>query len=426
MRDEDKTKEQLIQELADMRQRIGKLEKSAIDITEYKRVEEELRLHSEIIANMVEGVILTRISDGTIVYTNPKFEEMFGYSHEELVGKNISVVNAPTEKSSEEIAKGIQRSLRKTGVWSGEVYNIKKDGTPFWCYANVSTFEHLKYGKVWVAVHTDITERKQAEEALQKTEEQIRRHSEELEEQLKERTARIKVLERQRMEQEKLSATGRITAHIAHEINNPLAGIKNSFLLIKDAIPENHQYYQYVGMIEREINRIAYIVRRMYDLYRQDPKVLKEFCVDETIYDVVAMLKHSSQAREVNIDIEIPEPSIVVVMQEGYLTQVLFNIIQNAIEASPQGGVVKIILTVDEEILSITVSDQGSGIPEELHSMIFEPFFTTKNGSTMHGLGLGLSASKSMVEVMGGTIDFESQKDYGTVFRITLPLAKAR
>ncbi|MBU0713258.1 PAS domain-containing protein [bacterium] len=119
---------------------------------------------------MTEGVCLIRVCDGTIVYANPTFEKMFGYGHGELFGKNISVVNAPTEKSTEEIAKDIQRSLKKTGVWSGEVYNIKKDGAPFWCYANVSTFGHPEYGKVWVAVHTDITERKRAKLILQESE----------------------------------------------------------------------------------------------------------------------------------------------------------------------------------------------------------------------------------------------------------------
>ena len=144
------------------------------DITDRKRAEEEIRLHSEIMKNMIEGVILTRVSDGTITYTNPKFEVMFGYGPGELIGKQISVVNAPTEKSPEELAVDIQRTLEKTGVWSGEVYNIKKDGTTFWCFANVSTFEHPAYGKVWIAVHTDTTEHKQAEDALRESEEKYR------------------------------------------------------------------------------------------------------------------------------------------------------------------------------------------------------------------------------------------------------------
>ena len=145
--------------------------KSSLVENKGKNAEEELRLYSEIMENMAEGVILIRVSDAVIVYTNLKFEEMFGYGPGELIGRNISVVNAPSHKSPEEIAGEIQKCLREKGVWRGDVYNIKKDGTPFWCRANVSTFEHHKYGKVWVATHTDITEHKKAEEKLKESEE---------------------------------------------------------------------------------------------------------------------------------------------------------------------------------------------------------------------------------------------------------------
>ncbi len=140
------------------------LSTTAIDITERKLAEGELHLQAAIISNMLEGVVLTRASDAVIVYTNPKFEEMFGYGSGELIGRNILELNAPTDKSPEEVARDIQRSLKKTGEWRGEVYNIKKDGTPFWCHASVSTFNHHDYGEVWVAAHIDITEHKQAEE----------------------------------------------------------------------------------------------------------------------------------------------------------------------------------------------------------------------------------------------------------------------
>jgi len=103
-------KAQLIKQIEALQQKVAELGRAQ---AERKRMEEELHLHSEIMANMVEGVILTRVSDSTIVYTNPKFEEMFGYGHGELAGRNISVANAPTEKSPEEIAGDIQRSVKK-------------------------------------------------------------------------------------------------------------------------------------------------------------------------------------------------------------------------------------------------------------------------------------------------------------------------
>jgi PAS domain S-box-containing protein len=144
------------------------------EIDERKRSEENLRLHQKIIENMAEGVYLIRAGDGLIVYTNPKFEEMFGYGSGELMGKHVSILNAPTEKTPEETAEEIIQSLKKSGIWIGEVNNIKKDGTSFWCHANVSTFNHPEYGEVWISVHEDIMQHKKAEDALRVSEEQLR------------------------------------------------------------------------------------------------------------------------------------------------------------------------------------------------------------------------------------------------------------
>ncbi len=143
------------------------------DITERKQAEEALRLQSEILQNMTEAVYLIRASDGAIVYTNPSFEQLFGYGRREMLGKHVSSVNAPTDKSPEETAEEIITALDSDGVWSGEILNIKKDGTLFWCHANVSAFDHTEHGNVWVSYHLDITERKEAEQALQQLREEL-------------------------------------------------------------------------------------------------------------------------------------------------------------------------------------------------------------------------------------------------------------
>ena len=136
------------------------------DITERKVAEEALRLTNTIINNMDEGVYLIKTSDETIVYTNPKFDSMFGYAPGELFGKHVSVVNAASHNLPDDTAELIMSTLRKDKIWNGEVLNRRKDGTTFWCSANVSTFEHEKYGVVWISVHQDITERKHAEEEI--------------------------------------------------------------------------------------------------------------------------------------------------------------------------------------------------------------------------------------------------------------------
>jgi two-component system sporulation sensor kinase C len=126
--------------------------------------------------------------------------------------------------------------------------------------------------------------------------------------------------------------------------------------------------------------------------------------------------------RGVRISVELPHDLLVVCLPEASLRQVLFNIIGNAIDASPRDGVVTVGAIVRQNRLCITVTDQGSGVPEAIGAQIFEPFFTTKSDWPDGGLGLGLSVSKSLVEAMGGLLDFHSQVSQGTVFEIVVPL----
>ncbi len=136
------------------------------DLSDRKRFDNELRLHSVVMDNVAEGIVLVKVGDSRIVYTNPKFDSMFGYDSGELIGQHVSVVNAPGKKKPEETAEDIVSVLRQNGTWSGEVHNRKKNGTAFWCRANVSAFKHPDHGEVWVNVLTDITDRKKAEDEL--------------------------------------------------------------------------------------------------------------------------------------------------------------------------------------------------------------------------------------------------------------------
>jgi len=146
----------------------------ARDITARKQVEVELLLHSVILQNMAEGVALVRASDKKIIFTNTRFNQLFGYPEGELAGLPVAILNAPDTRSPEEIAREIEDEMEKYGIWAGEVRNRKKDRTPFWCHAIVSTFDHPVFGRVWITVHEDITERKQIEAALAGTEQRYR------------------------------------------------------------------------------------------------------------------------------------------------------------------------------------------------------------------------------------------------------------
>ena len=249
-----------------------------------------------------------------------------------------------------------------------------------------------------VCLARDITERKRAEVALRRS-------------------------EKMQAEAEKLAATGRMAAHMAHEINNPLAGIKNSFRLIRDAVPEDHPDHDMVGRIEREIDRIAHVVRQMYKLHAPDAQTAIDIPVEETIRDVLVMLEPLGREHEVAMELAPVSPTLIVKAPEGSLQQVLYNLTVNAVQASPRNGVVNIVAEpVDKDYVRISIRDRGPGIPAEVRERMFEPFFSADTASrAKEGIGLGLSIVRSIVESLGGKIEFESRVGKGTCFHVYLP-----
>jgi PAS domain S-box-containing protein len=144
------------------------------DITERAAAETQLRLGSAIAANLSVGVGMVRATDGEIVYANEPWERLFAYDRGELIGKHISVVNAPTGVTPEERAQEIFDALEHGGEWAGEVHNVRKDGSRLWTACNVSRFEHPVHGTVWISASTDITARKEEDETLHDTAERFR------------------------------------------------------------------------------------------------------------------------------------------------------------------------------------------------------------------------------------------------------------
>jgi len=361
------------------------------DITERKKAEAELKQYQFIVESAHDAIFFKDLESRYIVANN-KALEAFGLSRDKVIGKNDYQIL----RNKEEARKNIEddNSVFKTG----KVTEITKqmtaaNGKHCWFQA-IKAPQFDNQGNIigLIGIARDITERKRAAAVLR--------------------------------ESEKAAAKGQLAAQIAHEINNPLAGIKNSLLLIKDAIPDDHPDYQYLALIDKEIKRISDIVRQMFDFYRPSEARVSEFSVDDAIREVATLLEANCRAH--NVIIGIGGKSALVKLPEALFQQVLYNIVKNAIEASPQGGEVEITSAISEDVLTVTVSDQGDGIPERVQPHIFEPLFTTKKGITTAGLGLGLSVSKNIVETLDGSLYFDSKTGKGTVFSIVIPIGGDR
>lgn len=394
----------------------------ARDFTERKWAEKELSATSSRLIALMENLqsgILFEDETRHVLYVNPKFCEAFALAlaPAQLLGMNCGAACEMLKMlfvNAEEFVVRVEEIIATRSLVTNEELRLL-DGRTFERDA-VPVFVNEKFiGQLWR--YRDITPRK-------KLEAQLLEHTTKLEEMVAARTQRIQELERQRAEEEKLAATGRMAARVAHEINNPLGTIKTAFRLVSRAIASEHRHYPMVGTIEKEIDRIAAIVRQMLDLHRPpQQEELQPLRADHSIREILDLMKPHAQEYGVTLDLNLTQAQTFIVLPESMLRQVLYNIVLNAIEASPPHGVVQVHAGVADTFLEIQVRDQGPGIPAEIAAQIFEPFFTTKSRSRTGGMGLGLSISKSLIEAVKGELTFNSKPGAGTTCRIVIPLA---
>jgi two-component system sporulation sensor kinase C len=221
-----------------------------------------------------------------------------------------------------------------------------------------------------------------------------------------------------------VAGMGILLARVAHEINNPLAGIKNAFALVKDAIPKGTEDYEFVQLIDREIDRIAGTVRQLYEFCGDRSRGPSQVDVRDIIRGVMRSIAPLADAREVTLraenEADAPRDSLEVCLPENDLCQALVNVATNAIEASQPGGEVVIQAVRQGDAVRVVVRDRGAGIAPTTLDRIFEPFFSTKEAAQAAS-GLGLSVARNLIALMGGRIDVDSDVGRGSTFSIVLP-----
>jgi PAS domain S-box-containing protein len=220
-----------------------------------------------------------------------------------------------------------------------------------------------------------------------------------------------------------LTTMGQLAARVAHEINNPLAGIQNAFLLIRGAIPADHPHVRFVGAIEREIARIAAVTRQLYETYRPDEQMAAQSSVILAISDAVSFLEQVNRGRGVQVVTTVTQAPSLVPVPDALLRQTLYNLVQNAFDASPPDGTITVTAEQVGAECVLRVCDEGPGIPEALRERIFEPFFSTKDRTVRTGgMGIGLALVRQSVLAVGGRITVQALEPRGSAFEVRLPM----
>ena len=231
----------------------------------------------------------------------------------------------------------------------------------------------------------------------------------------------IHQLQKEILKMDKLASVGELTSGIAHEIRNPLAGIKTTAQALNEELPPNDHRKAYVSRIIMEIDRLNKLLLTFFDFARPRELSIHSCDLKKIIENAVYMIKDSARESRVQVIEFYPPKKVQLKADPSLMQQVLMNIFLNAIQAMDNGGRMEIHLNDRDDHVEITIADTGKGIPENVRGRIFDPFFTTKP----KGIGLGLSITYRIVKMHSGIVTFASGPG-GTTFVVTLPKDPAR
>ena len=357
------------------------------DITERKRAEDALHQAMAYNRSLIEASLdplVTIGPDGRINDVNMAAETATGRSRSELIGTDFA--NCFTEPAKARAS--YERVFREGSVRDFELELRHRDGHTTSVLYNASVYRNEGGAVTGIfAAARDITERKRTHEALIQT--------------------------------ERLAAMGRMTASLAHEINNPIQAVVGCLGLAMENLDDGEDATEYMSVAMNELRRAARIVHRMRDMGRGGEGHRELTKVGDLVRNVVLLTRNQAQNRGVELIWEGDDGLQPATIVGEHIQQVFLNLVLNAIDAMPDGGELRIRAGDTEEPLGVRISfaDSGLGIaPEEVRRM-FEAFHSTKE----LGLGLGLFVSRNIVREHGGRIDVESELGHGATFHVWLP-----
>jgi len=345
---------------------------------------------------------------GTITYVNDKFEELSGYSAEELIGSNHSMLNSKVH--NREFFKQLYATIIAGRVWTGDICNRNKAGAIYWVATTIVPFTN-EAGKIdsYIALRTDITNQKLTEDALQAAKNGAEYAN---------------------------AVKGQFLANMSHEIRTPMNGVIGMTGLLLDT-PLNKQQFDYATTTRRSAESLLTIINDILDFSKVEAGQLEletlDFDLDVLLQDLAADMANSATEK----GLELICPANVTnhpwfIGDPGRIRQIVTNLLSNALKFTTKGDVSVRYSCIKSNngrsLLRFEVTDTGIGMSDELQEQMFDRFSQADGSTTREygGTGLGLAISKQLVGLMGGEIGITSTLGVGSTFWFTLDLANAR
>ena len=330
------------------------------------------------------AIVATTDVTGRITYVNDKFVEISGYSREELIGQDHRIINSAYHPK--EFIRELWVTIANGRVWHGELRNRAKDGHYYWVDTTIVPFlDDAGKPYQYIAIRADITARKVAEEQL--------------------------------AQQAALARVGQMAAVVAHEVRNPLAGVKGAIQILMSRRSAGDGELPVMRDIVARIDALSELINDLMVFARPRAPRLAVVELGGILADAITMIRRDPAAAGIDIVVEGEDVSITA---DGDLVRAMvLNLLLNAAQAmAGRGGRITVTTARQRDMAVLEIRDTGPGIPAEIRDQIFEPFFTTK----ARGGGLGLPIAKRTAELHGGAITLDAPADGGTVITVSLPI----
>jgi PAS domain S-box-containing protein len=369
------------------------------DLTELMRATESLRQSEErfrlLLENIHDYAIFMLDPEGHIISWNSGARRIKGYEPEEIIGRHFSTFYPP-----EALALGTPQTLLRQALRNGsaehEGWRMRKDGSLFWGHVVLTAlYDSKRELRGFTKITRDLTDRREFQELQE--------------------SGRLKDV---------------FLATLAHELRNPLAPMLPALELISKAAGDSEIIKRLSGMMSRQVDQLSFLIDELLDMSRltSGKITLKKSrgCLADVVATAVDSVQPAADKRGHDFKVILPEGNVEIEADTHRVSQIITNLLSNAIRYTPPGGVIRLEVSIEAfPMLRLSVRDNGKGIPRSLHQQIFDLFNQGVNGSD-EGLGIGLTVVKYLVEMHGGNITVNSEEDgKGSEFIVSLPILVA-